>query len=451
MSNITLSDRLSRLNDAFGNRLNRETSNEELCQMVSAVVSTISLEGKENKTITTSVIENKREEFFGFRVFPDAQSLDEITKALVANRASRGEFETEWKKIPSWVIEIDSRCFDDLRISFAPEELTALLLFEVVNIIYTDDAPSIIYDAYVNSYTRQDYFGRRGMEILYLLYEVAVLNACFAKNWIVAQDDPAKAVENAYEVSALNEYKPNVIGAIAKIVRNYGNNMVMDDMEKFRKVDQLITWANRFALDYVKRKNELKDDLLLRASTTSSLYLRANYIRILNTIGIELRERYTGSAIESIDPSIFNDKNFMQEYRFDFSMKSKTARGLETLIEQIPEHAQRAFTRALESAFSGKTPRLPSERDVDMIFVEIDRMENHFDRKYILDRIYRLMDRVVIFEEYYENNQSVLDSMRPDIDRIKRNLDEARRRVLAVRTFDKTYKVFVKVPAGYEG
>ena len=201
----------------------------------------------------------------------------------------------------------------------------------------------------------------------------------------------------------------------------------------------------------VKRKNELKDDLLLRASTTSSLYLRANYIRILNTIGIELRERYTGSAIESIDPSIFNDKNFMQEYRFDFSMKSKTARGLETLIEQIPEHAQRAFARALESAFSGKTPRLPSERDVDMIFVEIDRMENHFDRKYILDRIYRLMDRVVIFEEYYENNQSVLDSMRPDIDRIKRNLDEARRRVLAVRTFDKSYKVFVKVPAGYEG
>ena len=156
MSNISLSDRLSRLNDAFGNRLNRETSNEELCQMVSAVISTISLEGKENKTITTSVIENKKEEFFGFRVFPDAQSLDEITKALVANRASRGEFESEWKKIPSWVIEIDSRCFDDLRISFAPEELTALLLFEVVNIIYTDDAPSIIYDAYVISYTRQD-------------------------------------------------------------------------------------------------------------------------------------------------------------------------------------------------------------------------------------------------------------------------------------------------------
>lgn len=444
---ISLSDRLSSLNDAFGNRLNGEIGNTEVSSMVSAVLSTLGLTGKENKNFSTSVVENNKEEFFWIRVFPDAESLDNVTKKLVAARADKNEFDTEWMGIPSWIVEIDSRCFDDMRITFVPEELTAFLLFEVINVVYTNDVPSIIYDSYVNSYMHQSYFGRRGMEILYLLYEVAVLTACFGKNWIVAQDDPAKAVETPYEVEALNEYKQNIISGIAKVVRNYGNNMILDDMEKFRRVDQLITWANRFALDYTKRKNELKDDMLYRASTTSSLYLRANYIRILNTIGIELRERYTGAAIESIAPEIFNDKNFMQEYRFEFGKFNRNAMALESQFNMIPTH--RKF--ALEAFIKKNGAQLPRDRDIDMLFVDIDRMENQFDRKYVLDRIYRLMDRIVTFEDYYSDDENVLNSMRPVIERQKKMLDEARDRVLAIRTFDKTYKVFVKVPAGYEG
>lgn len=61
------------------------------------------------------------------------------------------------------------------------------------------------------------------------------------------------------------------------------------------------------------------------------------------------------------------------------------------------------------------------------------------------------MDRIVTFEDYYSDDENVLNSMRPVIERQKKMLDEARDRVLAIRTFDKTYKVFVKVPAGYEG
>lgn len=444
---ISLSDRLSHLDDSFGNRLNQETDNKDICETIAAVLSTLNLEGKENKRFQVSVVENAKEDFFGIRVFPDAESLDSVTKSLVAKRADRGTFEKEWREISDWILEVDSRCFDDYRISFVPEELTAFLLFEVINVVYTNDVPDVIYDAYVNSYMHQSYFGRRGMEILYLLYEVAVLNACFSKNWLVAQDDPTRVIENAYDVDALNEYKQNIVSGIAKVVRNYGNTMIMDDVEKFRKIDSLITWANQFALDYVKRKNELKDDLLWRASVTSSLYLRANYIRILNTIGIELRERYTGAAIESIDPSIFDQKGFMKEYRFEFGKTGRFGMAIENQIAAIQNHV----CLTLESLFQKGAPKLPSERDIDMLYIDVDRMENQFDRKYVLDRIYRLMDKIVTFEEYYESDENVMASTKPQIDRLKRSLDDVRSRVLAKRTFDKTYKVFVKVPEGYEG
>lgn len=448
METIGLSDRLSTLNDAFGNRLNGEIGNEDISKMVTAILETLNLEGKENKNFSTAVIENKKEDFFGIRVFPDAESLDAITKKLVTDHSDRGEFELQWKSTPSWIVEIDSRCFDDMRISFVPEELTAFLLFEVINVVYTTDCPSIIYDSYVNSYMHQSYFGRRGMEILYLLYEVAVLNACFSKNWIVAQDDPAKAVESAYEVEVLNEYKQNIISGISKVIRNYGNNMIMDDMEKFRVVDSLITWANRFALDYTKRRNELKDDILWRASVTSSIYLRANYIRILHSIGIELRERFTGAAIESgIQPEIFDDPEFMKSYLFSFAPISKKAAAIENQILQIPSHVK----MALEAVFHRNGVKLPSERDVDMIFIDIDRMENQFDRKYVLDRIYRLMDRIVTFEDFYQDDEDVMSNMRPTIDRLRKSLEEARTRVLSIRSFEKNYKVFVRVPKGYEG
>ena len=120
---------------------------------------------------------------------------------------------------------------------------------------------------------------------------------------------------------------------------------------------------------------------------------------------------------------------------------------LESQFNMIPTH--RKF--ALEAFIKKNGAQLPRDRDIDMLFVDIDRMENQFDRKYVLDRIYRLMDRIVTFEDYYSDDENVLNSMRPVIERQKKMLDEARDRVLAIRTFDKTYKVFVKVPAGYEG
>lgn len=77
---ISLSDRLSSLNDAFGNRLNGEIGNTEVSSMVSAVLSTLGLTGKENKNFSTSVVENNKEEFFGIRVFPRCREFGQCNK-----------------------------------------------------------------------------------------------------------------------------------------------------------------------------------------------------------------------------------------------------------------------------------------------------------------------------------------------------------------------------------
>lgn len=444
---LSLEDRLESLNECFGNRLNGEYDNEKVSEMSSSILSTLGIEGKENKNFSVSIVNNTKENFFGIRIFPSADELDNITKDLIINHGDQAEFELEWKKIQNWMVEIDSNCFDNMCITFAPEEITAFLLFEITNVVYTTDVPNIIYNAYINSYMQQNYFSRKGMEILYLLYEVAFIQTCVCKNWILEKNNPDRISENAYDVKILNQYKDPVLSGIVKVIRAFGNLIIEDDLEKFRKADQLINWANKFAFDYVKRKNELKDDLLLKAYSTSSIYMRTLYIRILNTIGIELRERYSGAAIESITADIFDIDNFMKKYSANFNIKNKMGVLIESRIRNI-ENNNRI---ALEGIFGNKAPLLPKDRDIDMIFVDIDRMENQFDRKYVLDRIYRLMDKIVIFEQYYSSDENTLLSMKYEIDRQKKLLNEARDRVLSKRSFDKTYKVFVKVPEGYEG
>ena len=62
METISLSDRLSTLNDAFGNRLNGEIGNEDISKMVTAILETLNLEGKENKNFSTAVVENKKDD-----------------------------------------------------------------------------------------------------------------------------------------------------------------------------------------------------------------------------------------------------------------------------------------------------------------------------------------------------------------------------------------------------
>ena len=94
---------------------------------------------------------------------------------------------------------------------------------------------------------------------------------------------------------------------------------------------------------------------------------------------------------------------------------------------------------------------LPSEKEIDLIFVDVDRMSDQYERKQVLNNIYDLIDRINAFEEFYSDDQSVMRKWGPVVNNMLDRLNEARIEVLNKRSFKDNYKVFINYPEGYEG
>ena len=78
-------------------------------------------------------------------------------------------------------------------------------------------------------------------------------------------------------------------------------------------------------------------------------------------------------------------------------------------------------------------------------------MTNHYDRTFVLDLIYDLINQINEFMESIEDNPSKVRKFKPEADKMLAELEDLRRLVLRKSSFAKRYQVFVKVPDGYEG
>lgn len=94
---------------------------------------------------------------------------------------------------------------------------------------------------------------------------------------------------------------------------------------------------------------------------------------------------------------------------------------------------------------------VPTQYDVDSIYVEVDRITNHADRRYVLDLIYGVEDRIQNILDLCEIDSTIKSKYYSKMNNLLRQLSDLRRQVLNKRSFDKQYKLFVRYPSGYEG
>ena len=73
------------------------------------------------------------------------------------------------------------------------------------------------------------------------------------------------------------------------------------------------------------------------------------------------------------------------------------------------------------------------------------------DRRFVLDLIYDQEEKIEKFEELFEFDKSLKEKYKAKLERMKEELAGFRQQVLAKKNFEKSYKVFVKYPDGYEG
>jgi hypothetical protein len=140
----------------------------------------------------------------------------------------------------------------------------------------------------------------------------------------------------------------------------------------------------------------------------------------------------------------FDDPDFLKNNELIYYNKDYTK--LITRINTAVNIANESFFRKKDKGID-----IPNQLDVDTIFVEVDRIQNHADRRYVLDLIYNQEERINQFLELCDHDETLKAKYYSHMQSMLSELSDMRKAVLEKRSFDKKYKVFVKYPEGYEG
>jgi hypothetical protein len=106
----------------------------------------------ENVTVRIIKIENPNVCFFGARIFPSKQELEDIAVEVVELVKENKEEFIYLKKCENIIIEIDSRCFtEDLKLT--ARELTAMILHEIGHKVYLSESLKVYYKNIIQNQT----------------------------------------------------------------------------------------------------------------------------------------------------------------------------------------------------------------------------------------------------------------------------------------------------------
>lgn len=419
--------------------------------VLSNVLSSCNFYDRKN-TYQVSIIktDNLKQPFFGARVYPAIDLLDHMVSETVVELHPFRELEAAWRRIDHWVIELDSGLFNRNVISLVPKEIMAAILHEIGHTVYSDKVLERFYRAYRAMYVHMKSAEKDAIKLGYSIFAIPLAISCSLRSWTRGK----RAIrEEFFADRIVNEcgYGDFYVSLLSKIVEAYGDAMVGDnDTETDNVVSERVRWASVNIVDTVRRRNRLKDDMYLASANTFSKYLKALYAKTLNELGVKLRERYTGDAVEC-QVAIMDRPDFKAAYEMvvDTPRFNQLSDAIEATLHRdkyVPG------TPAFESIMKGKVKKgLPSWNSIDNIQIEIDRMTNHHDRVFVLEMIYDKIDDINEFMDYVGSNPNEVRRYKDEAQRMLDELEGMREQVLRRKNFANRYSVFVKYPEGYEG
>ena len=401
------------------------------------------------KSFSVNISKNKSmgKDFFGFNVFPEIDKLEDICNKIANDDVKFKDIVKRWRSIKEWEIVIDSLVFDRSFIAFNPKELTAMLLHEIGHVTQSDEPIEQFYRAYLESKSRLKNADKVSKKVLYILYTIPLAVACTSRRWV--NDKNEIKLEISADKSLIETgYAEHLINAFDKIIKASGSINRSEDMN-YKEIESNVEWANMNIVDVIKRRDKLKDSLYYKAIQTNSGYIQALCTRILNFLGVRMRERYTGAVAESCMLNELINGEITLETHVPFYDIKKFGQ-----IEARIVREQNALEVANEAFFNKRKNskvNIPDEYDLDRIYVAIDDIQNNYDKVYVLDLIYEQIEKLNDFEEAISMDETKSKKWAPKIEEMRQRLATLRKTVLSKNIAKKEYKVFVKYPEGYEG
>lgn len=440
---MSLVNKISIMDAIFSNYIMKKISASELEKRLSCFLSETT-----KKRIEVGIAPNAgKEPFFGMRVFPMPDEMDSFLKGMEEDeKLSFSKVYQNWKNINAWYLEIDSQIFDRRVINFIPQELSALVIHEIGHTVYSETVIERYYNAYREYDARLSDEDKAAKKVLYVLNKIPLTLACSARKWKIGKNEIGAEIFADTTVAKLG-YGEYLLSAFNKIIEAHGNSIgYLDDNHIDSAIKESINWCHLNIHDLIKRKNNLKNELYYQSVKTDSNFLKKIVYSIMQVMGIKARDKYSGNivATESFT-DILAQENMLQTHDLIFDLK------VNGFLERQYLDARNRASIATEALSKSKKLKVPSQLDVDAIYIELDRITNHMDRRYVLDLIYNQLEEIQNFENLFEYNEDLKHKYEQKMKSMKAELENLRKAVLAKRNFEKDYKVFVKYPKGYEG
>lgn len=380
------------------------------------------------KTITIIPAEN--DEFFGMSIFPSHSTSDKIVQCMIDKKPLKA-YEEIWMANNEWIIEIDSKIIYSPQLNVNPAELTAALLHEVGHTIYSDSIPEKLHKTmsytFLNLSTEVRIILKNGNAAFKALFRPIVAQA--SKNLSYSLKKEIEADKYVVKMG----YGPNLEALLQKILMNYGSSAVDNtDRELEQNLKIAASWSRTHAAELRMRKDSLRDSINAVTLITPSLYVR--------------------EIFEDLNHKVFKGTpSFSQMVNRENRGKYLTESVLPNDLQGIP------CTTVIESARNsrfdkyGKLQKV-TQHDVDIVAIQLEKIENQNDKIYLLDVIFDYVEVLDLAEECMKDGRkSAVQMTERQINDIRSQLDELRKRVLNTKITEKQYGVFIKYPVGYEG
>ena len=434
---------LTLLEQAYDDYISKKIDADKFCKNISIALGALPF--KYPKKFYVHITKNTDiMNFFGMRVLPTLEENNAFCQDFIGDGQTMKfkDMVNRWTKFEKWELELDSILFDRYVINFNPKELVAMTLHEVGHVIYSERPLEVFYRAFLENQTRLKIADKASQKLMYTLYMIPLSLSCMQRSWVNGRNEIKMEIVADKSVVEYG-YGNYLADALDKIIRKFGT-INKTNAQDYNEINTAMLWCNQNIADVVKRKDNLKDELFYHAIKNKSSYLKYAAIIIMDKIGFNMKEKFTGIVVEAT-LDLVSSPDVLEKYSTNID-PIKYAK-FERAIESVQ-------TAALE--FFGKTKLvLPSQYEVDAISVEVDNIQNHNDRIFVLDLIYNLLEKIDNFEEGIQSDPMLVRKWSPKINQMKSELEIYRKATLEKKKFPpKQWGCFVKLPAvaaDYEG
>lgn len=447
---LNVDKRLESLLTAFQDYSTSVIDKNVLTTKIADIFRGIFEESTERKvSVSAEFVKNEKEKPFFFRISPSARSCDSILWELYNEKVSYENLINNWhnSKNVEWIIEIDSTIFNN-QLSLNPYEMAALCFHTIIYTVFSNEVIDRFYRMYKEVTSQFTYTDSKKFRFVSALFIIPLYISSTLKSWSASSDGLAEE-NNVDLLTQQAGYDRHLISALNKVIKTYGNSNFLTETEKDNIVKTEMLWACVNIKDIANRKHSMKAKYIAGTAITNSNSRKEIYLYVANRIGLKQRREeyidYENITLESLT-SLLDEKGHLAK-GYELMVDSKALSAQESAIRSIDRNKD----IVLESFFKkNKKKLIPDQYDIDEIAVEIDRIENHHDRLFVLDLIYAQFEKISAFEEALETDKS-LKRYEAQANSMKKQLNELREIVLSKKKLDTQYKLFVKVPAGYEG